>query len=112
MNRPIPPPPGLVVLPQAVRGMACADCHRTGARWARVAPEGDQIPVCSPCIVYRSPWGEANAEGVELLLALRAARRAEVIPRDALGRAEADVLDLILLAIILPARLAARRAAA
>lgn len=44
---------------------ACRQCTRVEARWTLLSGH----PICSVCVIYETPWGIENKEGINKLFA-------------------------------------------
>lgn len=98
----IPPPPGVTLLPLALQGLACESCAAPTARWS-LGPLTAPRPVCSVCLMYRSPWGVEYASALEVLLLHREQATGVPLARDAEGHATStEALDILLAAVVLP----------
>jgi hypothetical protein len=90
--------------PQDLRGMACTVCDHPVSKWEVVprTPEGATVFLCSPCVLYASPFGKQPGwlARLEAFAAELEAAVERPLARDAQGRLEGVDADRVVFSIV------------
>lgn len=92
-------------LHQHLWGSSCSECDKRQSKWEVLREDGEQVVLCSLCLIYSTPWGIKNAAHLEVLIEdiqKEANERFELTPD---GRLTINRADQVMGAVALTSRL-------
>lgn len=97
-------PPGFLrPAPQELAGIACALCENLRSKWELTqTKDGDTIFLCSPCVLYTSPFSKLPSlrENLASLVSGIEASMRRALSKDARGWLQGEDADRVVYAIV------------
>ena len=100
-------------VPDQMRGVACASCDRPLAMWEllRTKPNGEVVFLCSPCVLYNSPFSALPSVRDNLAGLVSNVEEAMQRPltKDEHGRLEGADADRVVFSIVIISNMPGRK---